>query len=99
MVEALAVRERELDAMLEASMRELIERVETARAETLAAQHQARETRALDESHAARAEERRSDASLLNRLTAAESTITQTNSMVQRSMGRCRRLPPSYLQA
>ena len=84
LVEALAVRERELDAMLEARMREMNERVETARAETLAAQHQARETRAaLDESHAALAEERRGNASLLDRLTAAENTITQTNGMVQ----------------
>ena len=84
LVEALAVRERELDRTFEARMGETNERVETERAETLAAQHQARETRAaLDESHAALTEERRSNANLLDRLTAAESTITQANGMVQ----------------
>ena len=84
LVEALAVRERALDGTFEARMGETNERVETARAETLAAQHQARETRAaLDESHAALTEERRSNANLLDRLTAAESTITQANGMAQ----------------
>ena len=84
LVEALAVRERELDATFEARMGEANERVEVARAETLAAQHQAGETRAaLDESHAALTEERRSNAILHDRVSAAESTITQANGMVQ----------------
>ena len=84
LVEALAVGEQQLEAAFETRRQEADARVEAAHGKAVEARQETRETRAvLEEAHTALTEERRTSATLLDRLTATERTLSDATGNVR----------------